>query len=296
MFYLTSDSSEKYISSEKKFRQFCQNCILNVREIFDDLFFQNVFFFNLIWYLSEDFFSFFEIFQQNCQKWVLRVQRNTLTKTLSWLCETIFEFGQGNVWFAAGKLQPCYQICSFVSRWAIGRIVSKKILLFLTFFGRQGNIFLVFSLYHCRQHGVPNWVPRAKRNISIKEKFKRKFSSFQDYERNFLNIHWSLLGMLSKLQFICSQKHSEKGYFFRIFQICFPSLSLPTLTLNKLFFLCKLNEMIFPQLQLLSTPPNSIALATNLFNCWTYGPWVAAQMSEKPTLVWPFTLLNVKRR
>ena len=49
--------------------------------------------------------------------------------------------------------------------------------------------------------------------------------SFPDYGRNFLNIHWSLLGMLSKLPFTCSQEHFVKGYFFRFLQNCFRALN-----------------------------------------------------------------------
>ena len=130
-------------------------------------------FFNLEWKLSKDFSSFVEFFQQNCQKWTLRVQTITSTKTLSGLCEAIFDLGQGNVWFAAEILQPSYQICSFVSRWAFGRTVLKEFLLFLIFFGRPGNIFLVFSVYLSRLGG-PNWIPQAKMNISIRKKFVGK--------------------------------------------------------------------------------------------------------------------------
>ena len=95
-----------------------------------------------IWYLvwAKIFPPLSKNFQQNCQNWISCVQLSTLTKTLCWLCETIFDFGQGNVWFAAEKLQPCYQLFSFVSRWAIGRIVVKEFLLFLIFFGGPGNI------------------------------------------------------------------------------------------------------------------------------------------------------------
>ena len=50
------------------------------------------------------------------------------------------------------------------------------------------------------------------------------FLSFPDYELVFFNIHWSRLGMLSKLQFTCSQEHIER-VFFRIFQKCFRTLS-----------------------------------------------------------------------
>ena len=137
------------------------------------IFFSKSFVFNLVWYLSEDFWSIVEIFPQNCQKWILRVQRYTLTKTLSWLCETIFEFGQGNVWFPAENLQPCYQICSFVSRWPIGRIVLKEFSLFFDFFRTSSDHFLLFSLYHSR-HGGPNWIPPAKRNISVTKNFCEK--------------------------------------------------------------------------------------------------------------------------
>ena len=125
---------QKNLISGKKFRQFCQNCILNVRELFDEFFFQKAFF--SIWYLvwAKIFPALSKNFRLNCQNWSSRVQLSTLTKTLCWLCETIFDFGQGNVWFAAENLQPCYQLFSFVSRWAIGRIVLKEISLFLIWF------------------------------------------------------------------------------------------------------------------------------------------------------------------
>ena len=38
MLYLTSGSSEKKTSFKKRFRQFCQICILNVREFFEEIF------------------------------------------------------------------------------------------------------------------------------------------------------------------------------------------------------------------------------------------------------------------
>ena len=57
----------------------------------------------------------------------------------------------------------------------------------------------------------------------------------KQYGRNVLNCRWSLLGMLSKLQFTCSQEHFEKGYFFRIFQNCFRTLSVNRPDLAKSF-------------------------------------------------------------
>ena len=87
------------------------------------------------------------------------------------------------------------------------------------------------------------------------KKLWENFLSFPDYGRNFLNIHWSLLGMLSKLQFTCSQEHFEKGYFSRIFQNCFRTLSdnRPDLwrkvsaALRKLHSTCPKNFSIFLQ-------------------------------------------------
>ena len=130
------------------------------------------FFFRLVWNLSDNFSTFVEIFQQNRQKWISRVQTNTMTKIFCWLCETIADFGQGNFGFVAEYLQPCYQICTFVSRWAIGRIVLKEFLFFWFFLDVQ-KTFLFFLLYHSK-HGGPNWIPLAKRNISTKKNFVRK--------------------------------------------------------------------------------------------------------------------------
>ena len=128
VFHLTSCSSEKNLSSEKKFRQFCQSCILNVRELFEEFHSQKRFFFsNLVCIFSQNFSNFGETFQKN--------------------------------------RQHAFYLSS-------GTLLEKQ------------------------------------------------------YGRNVLNCRWSLLGMLSKLQFTCSQEHFEKGYFFRIFQNCFRTLSV----------------------------------------------------------------------
>ena len=193
MFFLTSDSGEKTISFEKKFRHFCWNCILSVPRTFWGVFIKNVLVFQFSLVYQAKFIELpAEIIQQSSKKhfepklfelWrnfstesstcILLVQRNTFRKTICWLCETTSDFGQGNVLFAAEILQPWYQICSFVPRWAIGRIVLKEFLLFLIFFGRPGNMFLVFSVYPSRLDG-PNWIPQAKMNISIRKNFVRK--------------------------------------------------------------------------------------------------------------------------
>ena len=49
----------------------------------------------------------------------------------------------------------------------------ERIFTFSDFFRTSREHFLVFSLYHSRHVG-PNWIPPARRNISIKKSFKRK--------------------------------------------------------------------------------------------------------------------------
>ena len=102
-----------------------------------------------------------------------------------------------------GKFAALLSNLHFCLRMGNRKNSFERIFTFSDFVRTSREHFLVFSLYHSR-HGGPNWIPPAKRNISIKKNFKRKFFSRPDYERSFLNIHWSLLGMLSKLQFTCS--------------------------------------------------------------------------------------------
>ena len=62
MFYLTSDSSEKQIRFEKKFRHFCWNCILSVPRTFWGVFIKNLFVFQF----NLDFVAKFFKFWRNC--------------------------------------------------------------------------------------------------------------------------------------------------------------------------------------------------------------------------------------
>ena len=111
----------------------------------------------------------------------------------------------------------------------------ERIFTFFDCFRTSREHFLVFLLYHSR-HGGPNWIPQAKRNISIRKNFTRTFLSFPDYARHFLTILWSLLGMLSKLQFTCSKEHFEKGFFFEIFKIVFGLWAIIIQTSGEKFF------------------------------------------------------------
>ena len=72
---------------------------------------------------------------------------------------------------------------------------------FSEFFWTSREHFLVFSVYHSR-HGGPNWIPQAKRNISISNNFVRKLFVLSGLWAHLSNNHWSLLGMLSKLVYL----------------------------------------------------------------------------------------------
>ena len=181
------------------------------------------------------------------------VSRGTLWRKRCWLFEINFHFGRENFGFAAEKMKPSYQICTIVSWWAIGRKVSKAILLFLILFGRTVNIFWFFR---CIILGmvIQTEFHKPRGTYNLGKILWEKFLSFPDYERNFLNIHWSLFGMLSKLVYLFIGALWER-LFFRTFQNCFRTLSdnRPDLwrkvlaALPKLHSTCPKNFSIFLQ-------------------------------------------------
>ena len=185
------------MNSQRKYFSSCQKCIL-----------------------SQNVSNFGENFQQNRQKGILHVQRNTFTKTICWLCETISDFGQGNVGFAAENLQPCYQICTCVSGWAIGRIVLKDFL-FFWFFRTSREYFLVFSLCHSRDGG-PNWIPLARRNISARKNFVRKFSVLSGLWAHFFEHSLkSFRHVVKTTVYLFKRALWERSFFFEFFKNVF---------------------------------------------------------------------------
>ena len=193
-FFKLRTQAKKTLVLKKKFRHFCCNCILSVPRTFWWVFIKNVlvFQFSLVFQanwlnsrrnffssrqkciLSQNFSNFGETFEQNRQKSILRVQRNTLTKTLlaSW---NNFRLWAKRFRIRGGKFAALLSNLQFDSRGANRRIVLKEILHFLIFFRTSREHFLVFSLYRSK-HGGPKWIPLAKRNISARKNFVRKFS------------------------------------------------------------------------------------------------------------------------
>ena len=111
-----------------------------------------------------------------------------------------------------------------VSRWAIGRIILKEILLFLIFFGRPVNIFWFFRCIFLGMV-IQTEFHQPRGTYQLGKILWENFLSFPDYERNFLKSQWSRLGMLSKLVYLFIGALWER-FFFRIFQNCFRTLNV----------------------------------------------------------------------
>ena len=139
MFYLPSCSSERNLVLQKKISQFSQICILNVRELFRICFFKN-FFFHFSLEFERKFFELCRNFPTKSSKMHFACpdqhfdKNNMLTLWNNWRLR-------------ATKCSICGTVVKsarFVSRWAIGRMVLKEILLFLIFCGRPANVFWFF--------------------------------------------------------------------------------------------------------------------------------------------------------
>ena len=151
---------------------FCQNCILNVRELLNELFFQKHFF----------------PFSMEFERKVFELCRNVSTKSskMNFTCpdehydKNILLTLWNNCWLWAKEYRICsgkfaallsnLHFCLQMSNWKNG---FERLFTFFDFLWTSREHFLVFSLYHSR-HGGPNWISLAKRNISCKKNFVRK--------------------------------------------------------------------------------------------------------------------------
>ena len=112
------------------------------------------------------------------------------------------------------KLLFCHQMGNWKNSF-------ERIFTFSDFFGTSREHF--FWFFRCILRGLvvqteflkPRWTYPLGGNLW------ENFLSFPVYERLFLNIHLSLLGMLSKLQFTCSEEHIQKSYLFSNFSKLF---------------------------------------------------------------------------
>ena len=152
-----------------------------------------------IWYLvwAKIFPPLSKNFQQNCQNWISCVQLSHFDQNIMLTLWNNFRLWARKCLICGGKIAALLSIILFCLQMGNWKNSCERIFTFSDFFWRSREYFMVFSLYHSR-HGGPNWIPPAKRNISIRKNFRENLLSFPDYGRNFLNFHWRLLGMVVK--------------------------------------------------------------------------------------------------
>ena len=155
MFNLTSCSSEKKsLFWKKKFRQFCQNCILNVRELFDELFLQKAFF--SIWLgIWAKIFQLCRKVSTNLSKMKFTCPEKHFDKNNMLTLWNNFRLWARKCLICGGKFAALLSnllFCLQIGNW---KSSFERIFTFSDFFRTSKEQFLVFSLYHSR-HGGPN--------------------------------------------------------------------------------------------------------------------------------------------
>ena len=92
---------------------------------------------------------------------------------------------------------------------------------FSDFFRTTREHFLVFSVYQSR-HGGPNWIPQAKRNISIRKDFVRKLFVLSGLWVHFFEHSLkSFRHVVKTTVYVFRGAHWEKLSFFEIFSELF---------------------------------------------------------------------------
>ena len=186
---------------------------------------KNDIFSNLVCIFSQNFSNFCETFYQNRQN-AFYVSRGAL------LQKHYVDFVKQFSTLGKEMSDLLRKLCSLVNKTAflspdehLEEEFWRKFYFFWFFFGQPANMFWYFL---CINRGmvVQTEFHKPRGTYLLGKILWENFLSFPDYECIFLNIHWSLLGMLSKLQFTCSEEHIEKSYhFLRFFQNCFRTLS-----------------------------------------------------------------------
>ena len=240
VFFLTSDSGEKNISFEKKFRHFCWNCILSVPRTFWGVFIKNVLVFQFKLVFQAKFIELpAEIFQQS-SKMLFEPKRFELWRNFStesskrhFKCpeEHIYKNNILTLWnkfqlwarkcrICGGKFAALLSNLHFCLRMGNWKNSFERIFTFCDFFRTSWEHVLVSSLYHSR-HGVPNWIPPAKRNISIRKDFVRKRFVLSLLWAQFFEHSMKSFGNVVKTSLLVHRSTLRKVIFFEFFKIVF---------------------------------------------------------------------------
>ena len=199
MFNLTSGSSERNISSEKKASSFCQNCILNVGELFEEIFFNNNFFQLILDFEAKCLELPAKSFQQSYQNCFLRVQWTTLRMSIifSEIFESFWILSDNcpNLWLKFSAAFP--NVPSTCPKYFFGFFVNGSHV-FFNFGLRQRKIFLKKKFRHFCWNCILS-VPRTFWGVFIKNVLVFQFSLV--FQAKFIKLPAEIFQQSSKMHF-----------------------------------------------------------------------------------------------
>ena len=197
--------------------------LLNVRELFDEFFFQKLFF-----QFSMEFERRFFLL---CRK------LSTESSEMHFTCpEEHFDknnlltlWNNFRIWamkclICGGKFAALLANLLFCLQMGNWKNSFERIFTFFWFFWTLSEHFLVVAMYHSR-HGGPNWIPLAKTNISIKKNFTRKLFVLSGLCAQFFEHSMKSFRHVVKTTIYLFTGALWERLFFRIFQNCFRTLS-----------------------------------------------------------------------
>ena len=252
MFYWTSSSSERNLSSEKRVSSVWSKLPLNVRELFVELFFQNVFF-SIQYGIWAKIYPALSKFSTKLSKTHFTCPREHFYKNILLTLWNSFRLWARKCRICGGTFAALLIKLLFCLQMGISKNSFEGNFTFSDVFRTFREHFLVFSMYHSR-HGGPNWIPQAKMNISHTKNFVRKLFVFSGLRAHFFEQSLKSFRHVVKTSLLLQRSTVRKVIFFlRVFQTPFRTLSdnRPDLwrkvsaTWPKLHFTCPRNFSIF---------------------------------------------------
>ena len=209
MFNLTSGSSERNISSEKKASSFCQNCILNVGELFEEIFFNNNFFQLILDFEAKCLELPAKSFQQSYQNCFLRVQWTTLRMSIifSEIFESFWILSDNcpNLWLKFSAAFP--NVPSTCPKYFFGFFVNGSHV-FFNLGRRQKKIFLKKKFRHFCWNCILS-VPRTFWGVFIENMFVFQFNL--DFVAKCFKIWRNCSTETSKMHFTCPEENFDEN-------------------------------------------------------------------------------------
>ena len=234
MFYLTSSSSERNLSSEKRVSSVWSKLPLNVRELFVELFFPNVFF-SIQYGIWAMIYPALSKFSTKLSKTHFTCPREHFYKNILLTLWNNFRLWARKCRICGGTFAALLIKLLFCLQMGISKNSFEGNFTFSDFFGRPGNIFWYFPCI-IRGMVVQTEFHKPRWTYPIRKILWENFLSFPDYERIISNSHWSLLGMLSKLVYFFRGALWERlSFFWEFFKRLFGLWAIIVQTSGEMF-------------------------------------------------------------